>query len=97
MELKTISLILIVVVVAIVVIGFIIKKAIKIKKKTKETYAGVEEEFESGKILLPIDKRDFEDLEEFKEKTKHIPKIRKKLETLEEDFNKLEFVEMVAK
>lgn len=67
------------------------KKALKkLKEKIKKDNNKLDQEFKDGKILLPIDKRDFSDFKEFKEKTKGIKKINVKLQDdkLKEDFEK---------
>lgn len=73
--------------------GFGVRFALKKIKQTESKLMNeYDKEFEEGKILMPIDKRDFEDLDEFKEKTKDISKIKNKVESLDEDFEDLKFV-----
>lgn len=77
----------------LVIGGFGVRFALKkLKKDDLKNISEYDKEFEEGKVLLPIDKRDFEDLDEFKEKTKDIPKIQDKLESLNQDFKDLKFV-----
>lgn len=63
----------------------------KLKKDKSKDQEKIDKQFEDGKILLPIDKRDFEDLDEFKEKTSHIKSVKKQLDNIDNDFKKLEF------
>lgn len=80
-----------------VIILLSIKFSLKIlNKKVKKKQELYEKEFEDGNILFPIDERDFENLEEFKKKTDHIPKVKEKLDTIKEDFNNFESI-MVKK
>ncbi len=70
-------------------IRFALKKLKRDESKLIDEY---DKEVEEGKILMPIDKRDFEDIEEFKEKTKKITKIQSQLKSIDKDFEKLKFV-----
>lgn len=63
----------------------------KLKKDKSKEQEKIDKEFEDGKILLPIDKRDFEDLDEFKKNTSHIKSVKNQLDSIENDFEKLEF------
>lgn len=51
-----------------------------------------DKEFEEGKVLLPIDKRDFENFEEFKKQTDKVKVIKEKMETMDQDFEDLNFI-----
>ncbi len=64
----------------------------KHKKKKKIDEDNLLKEFEEGKIILPIDKRDFKDFKDFKEKTKHIESVKDKFETIDTDFEKFKFI-----
>ena len=69
-------------------------KAFKVLKKDKsKDQENIDKEFEEGNIILPIDKKDFENLDEFKEKTSHIKSVKKELDNIDKDFDKLEFKE----
>ena len=70
-------------------VKFSMKKLNKDKLKKQEEY---EEEFLKGNILVPIDKRDFENLDEFKEKTNHLPTVKETLKNLDKDFEGFESV-----
>lgn len=63
----------------------------KLKKNKKKLQDDIQREFDEGKILLPIDKRDFENLNEFKENTSHIKSVQEKLDSIDEDFSNLDF------
>ena len=76
--------------ISLIILFFVVRFIIRKIKKVDPELEEAEKEFEEGKILLPVDKRDFEDLEDFKEKTKHIPKIKEKLDTLDKDFEEWE-------
>lgn len=56
-----------------------------------EDLEGLEKEFSEGNILMPIDKRDFENLRQFKKDTANIPHIQKHLDNLDEDFKNRKF------
>lgn len=51
-------------------------------KKKKKEMEFIENEFKKGNIILPTDDRDYYNLEDFKEKTKDIEKIKNKLEEI---------------
>jgi len=51
------------------------------KKKDEKKF--IEEEFKKGNIIIPTDLRDYEDLEEFKEKTSDIESIKESLQEIE--------------
>ena len=85
-------IVIIIIVVIVVASGYGLYRANnKITAFNKKKLVDVEQEFEDGKILLPIDKRDFEDFNSFKNKTSHIKIIDKKVKTIDKDFNDLEF------
>ena len=50
----------------------------KFKEKKEKLNKELEKEFKKGKIILQVDKRDFENIKEFKEKTDKIQKIKEK-------------------
>lgn len=85
------------IIIVLCIIGGLVFGGIKAIKKLKQDKSKFQEkldkEFEDGKILLPIDKMDFKGLEEFKEKTCHIKSIKKQLDDIDKDFNKLNFKE----
>ena len=89
MQLKIILPVVAISLVIIIVVFIIIKSKKSAIKKGEEL---IEKEFEEGKIILPIDKRDFENFKDFKKKTSHIPDISGKIETIKEDFRKFEFI-----
>ena len=64
----------------------------KIKKKQENLQEEIEKEFKEGKIVLPIDKRDFENFKEFEDKTKNIKKVNDNLKNMEKDFDKFEMI-----
>lgn len=59
--------------------GLFKKKPKKIKKGMVE----IEAEFEKGNIVLPTSTKEYSDFNEFKEKTSHLPRIQKQLNTIE--------------
>jgi len=66
----------------------IFKKKVKVDKKQQgakvdKVQQAVEAEFNKGNIILPTGVRDYENYDEFKEKTSHLPKIKEKLEGIE--------------
>ncbi len=69
----------------------------KVKKQTKINNEKYEKEFRDGKVLMPIDRRDFSDLEEFTKKTKDLHEIQEKIKTLDKDFDELEFIDHTEK
>lgn len=52
------------------------------KKKAPDFQQLAEEEFEKGNIVLPTDIRDYENLDEFKEKTSHLKNIQNNLKLI---------------
>lgn len=68
-------------------VKFSLKKLNKDKSKKEEEY---EKEFSEGNIIMPIDKRDFENLDEFKDKTSHLNNIKETIENLDKDFENYE-------
>lgn len=67
---------------------FAIKKLNKQKGKKEDVYL---KEFNEGKILIPIDKRDFENFDKFKEDVKDDKIIKKQLDEIDKDFENREF------
>ena len=55
------------------------------KKKIDKKQQEVEEEFSKGNILLPTGTRDYEDYDEFKEKTSHLPEIQDSLKKIKDN------------
>lgn len=73
-------------------VGYAIYKANKkFNKLDLKKEEEIEKEFNEGKILLPIDKRDFENMDEFESKTSHIESINKKIKSIDKDFEELKF------
>ncbi len=64
-------------------IKFALKKLKKQKIHSNNDMVEIEKEFEEGNILMPVDKRDFEDIEEFKKHTSQLPEISEQLEDLD--------------
>lgn len=54
-----------------------------VDKKRGLELSKIEEEFNKGEIILPTDLRDYENLEEFKEKTLGIKSIQSNLKIIE--------------
>lgn len=55
----------------------------KIKLQKNNSQEEVEKEFEKGNIVLPTGLRDYENFNEFKEKTSHLENIQSELEVIE--------------
>ena len=55
----------------------------KVFKKKNSSQDEVEKEFANGNIILPTETRDYENYEDFKEKTSHLENIQKKLGEIE--------------
>lgn len=61
----------------------------KLKYKiTKNKLSLAEIEFDKGNILIPIDKRDYADLNNFREGIKNNPELTKKLNNIDSEFKK---------
>lgn len=60
--------------------------------KRKDSINEYDKEFEEGKVLVPIDKRDFEDFDGFKEKVRDIPVLYNQIKTINKDFKEREFI-----
>lgn len=60
----------------------------KIKKKKLSEF---EKEFENNGVIIPCDKRDFEDFDKFKESVKDNKKTMDRLKTIDEDFVQFDY------
>ncbi len=61
----------------------------KLKKKIfKKKISPEQEAFNKGQIIFPIDKRDYENIDNFKEDIKGFPKLSKQLGKIDEEFKK---------
>ena len=55
-----------------------------VDKKHEDEIKEIEELFNRGEVIIPTDLRDYENLQEFKEKTSHIESIKTKIASIED-------------